>query len=532
MSDNLVSPSNNPETYNDQFATTADTKKIDVADESTVHKTHYIETVEDPTITESAQDYPDYELKPRKKFSWGRLISTFVIIVCLVVLGFGGFFAYSLMNTSNQSLALGQEQNLFDQTKQLLGTIINPSKRTELKGEKDGRTNVLLLGADAVAGLTDTMMIASYYYNEKKVVTVNIPRDTQVFDGFETSKMNATFNNAVIRSKEKDSAKRDVAGAEALSNVISKEFGITIHYWAKVNFDGVKSIVDELGGVNVNVKRDLVDCLYPNDDYKIVNGSVYIRPCPSFKTGKQKMDGRTALIFSRSRQTTSDFDRGERQSLVIQAILEKIKEQGVFENAAKINNYLNIVGQNFRTSLQISEIAAFAQILKESDISNNFLRIVWATGNGFLCSKNTPETGYVIQYCGGAVFGRTQASPAKTRAKNQIQNLLSEALKNRLFDAQVVLLGNQSGDITKAYNEFERVGFASLDINNTYKTIPVTKKGANTTTTIYILDSEIKALYDSLEKKPAVNFTIETKLPENKILPKDSQDAKIVIWSE
>lgn len=508
-----------PETENTEFKNNLleniETKEELIGSE----ETPIVEKVE---ASEEISDTNTYIKPTKKRLSFGKIVSLFLILISVVFLGFGGYFAYSLASTSQESLGQGENQNIFEQAGKLFTSAISPNKRVELKGEKDGRTNFLLIGRDVAAGLTDTMMIASYYHSEKKVVTVNIPRDTQAFDGYETQKINGVFNGG--SSREKDKTKKDIAGAELLSSVLSKEFNIPIHYWAIINFDGVKKIVDELGGIEVTVKKDLTDCLYPTDGY-----TGYIRPCPSFKTGTQKMDGRTALIYSRSRETSSDFDRSERQSIVVQGILAKIKSQNIFENVSKISAYLNILGQNFKTSLKLEEIASLNQILKDFDTQNNFLRIVWSTGNGFLCTGPNPTASYTINYCGGAVIGKTQYSAAREKAKTQIQNLLQEAQSNQLFDAQVVVVGNASGQSAKARDEFTKAGFTNVSLNNAYKEITAAKKNTTQTATLYIIEPNLKNLYDGLSKKPNVG-EVKTEFPSTFKLPSNFVDAKIIVW--
>lgn len=470
--------------------------------------------------------------KNKKRFSLGKFISITLIVISVILFTVGSILAYRVVNTGQQTFGQGENLSFFDQTKELFGSIVNPNKRVELKGEKDGRTNFLFLGVDVVAGLTDTLMIVSYYHNEKKVVTLNIPRDITTFDGFETQKINGVYNGAIARNKSKDQTRNDIVGAEAIAGVISKEFGIPIHYWAKINFDGVKQVVDQLGGIEVDVKKDLYDDLYPNDDYAFIKGSPYLRPALSIKAGTQTMNGTLALRYARSRETTSDFDRSERQSIVVQSILQKIKSQGTLENVSKITAYLNILGQNMKTSLRIDEMASLAQILKGLDVKSNFLRIVWATGNGILCAGPNPEVKYTITYCGGAIIGKSQVSTAKDKAKNVVQNMLSSAEYNDLYQADTVFIGNQSDDTQKAYNEFSKLGFENIRINNTYNKITAAKLNSVEKTTIYILDDKLKNTYDKMTKKPNIVAEVKTELPKERILPTTFNTAKIVVWVE
>jgi hypothetical protein len=244
------------------------------------------------------------------------------------------------------------------------------------------------------------------------------------------------------------------------------------------------------------------------------------------------MDGTVALRYARSRETTSDFDRNERQSIVVQSILQKVKSQGTFENASKVTAYLNILGQNMKTSLRIDEMASLAQILKEVDVKSNFLRIVWATGNGILCTGPDPEIAYTITYCGGAIIGKSQVSTAKEKAKNVVQNMLTSAESTELFQADTVFVGNQSDDTYKAFNEFQKLGFENTRINNAYSKITAAKLNSVEKTTIYILDDKLKAGYDKMSKKPNIASEIKTELPKDKVLPASFNTAKIIVWVE
>ena len=93
-------------------------------------------------------------------------------------------------------------------------------------------------------------------------------------------------------------------------------------------------MVDALGGIDIDVPRAINDPYFP--DERLVGYAPF-----NVKAGPQKMDGATALKYSRSRKTTSDFDRSERQQLVIDAIKKKALSVGVLSNPVKINNFIN-----------------------------------------------------------------------------------------------------------------------------------------------------------------------------------------------
>lgn len=459
-------------------------------------------------------------VKPKSKFTFGKIFSVFIFLISIILIG-SFMFAYSMISNSNNYLGSNDANggDFFSQLGQI-GSILNISKRSQLKGENEGRTNFLLIGKDATgAGLTDTLMIASYFYKDQKMTTVNIPRDFQYTDSYTGTggKINALFTWA--------NQVKPGNGEQYLAEFFGKEFGITIHYWASVSFQGVKDVVDTLGGVDVNVTEKLVDCRYPTDNY-----SGYISPCPSFEAGTQKMDGKKALIYARSRESTSDFDRSRRQSVVVQAILDKIKTQNVFENATKITTYLNIINKNFKTSLKLDEISALAQILKENpNIKDNYITNVWQTGNGFLCATGD-ATAYYNGYCDGALMGAAGASKSRDKAKNYIQNILQISVSGMLLDSKAVFLGNQSNDTEKVYNDFANLGFTNISLNNSYSKIKPATARSIETVKIYITDPKIKELFDKLEKKPTIKYDLLTAIPDDLIIPNNFRDAKIIVW--
>jgi polyisoprenyl-teichoic acid--peptidoglycan teichoic acid transferase len=455
-------------------------------------------------------------------FSFGKLFSVFIFLISIILIG-SFIFAYSMVSNSNSYLSNGQNTDFFSQLGQI-GSILNLSKRTQLKGESEGRTNFLLVGKDATgAGLTDTLMIASYFYKEQKITTFNIPRDFVYSDS--QSDTSGKINGLYTLIEDNKPGE----GERYLADFFGKEFGIPIHYWSSINFDGVKEVVDAVGGIDITVDNEFTDCNYPKDDY-----SGLIRPCPTFKTGSQTMDGKTALIYARSRYSDSieggDFARGRRQSIVVKGLLDKIKTQNLFENATKITTYLNIISKNFKTSLKLDEIASFAQLLKENpNIKDNYITNVWQIGNGFVCERSTQAVSQ-NGYCDGTFLGGFGPSVSRNKARNFVQNILQTSVIGTLFDSKVAFFGNQSFDTDKIYSEFTNLGFTDVYINNNYSKIKPAVATSIETIKIYISDEKIRNLFDKLEKKPQVKYELLNKIPEDLIIPPTYKDAKIIVW--
>jgi LCP family protein required for cell wall assembly len=233
-----------------------------------------------------------------------------------------------------------------------------------LDGESEDRVNVLLLGIGGAGHdgplLTDTIILLSYQPSTKRVALISIPRDLVVeIPNYGWRKINSV--NAFAEMNERGSGPQKTA--EALSSVL----GVKIHYHVRVDFAGFKKMIDELDGVLVYVERSFTDASYPapNDEYQTV----------SFKSGWQRMNGETALVFARSRHGSnfegSDFARSRRQQKILSAIKEELLTSGALLNPAKLLGLLDIVKNHLQTNFEPWELVRLSQIAK--NIDENFV---------------------------------------------------------------------------------------------------------------------------------------------------------------
>jgi LCP family protein required for cell wall assembly len=295
-----------------------------------------------------------------------------------------------------------------------------------IAGQSAGRTNVLVYGMTLDGMRTDSIMLVSYYWAQKKLVTLNIPRDLYVYDGYENAKFGEVYSYAKRRQP-----KNPDYPPEAVANLVSKEYGIPINYWVSLNMQGEVSLVNALGGVDIDVPDSFTDYEYPTWNY-----SGYVRPAPSFTAGEQHMDGTIALEYSRSRHSLdsgegTDFARSKRQGLVLRAVMTKVKAMGLLGNLGDISNYLTILGNNVDTNMSTDEMLSFAKTLKGIDPTNDYTVGNWETGNGFLCDSTSSYGAYITLYgvtgsCGVQVNAGTD-SKYRELAIYYVNNLLNSA---------------------------------------------------------------------------------------------------------
>ena len=178
---------------------------------------------------------------------------------------------------------------------------------------------VLLLGmdnrTDKVTGRTDAMVIAAFRHRDGKVGAFSVPRDMWIDDP-ELGPMR--ISSAVRVANTRLGAGTGIA---FLRRVIKREFGIRIDRYAAVDLAGFVDVVDHVGGIDVDVQCPIVDCLRmgTGDSCEMLE----------LEAGRQRMDGRTALKFSRSRHGRGDLDRRRRQQEVLIAFARAVRAQGL-----------------------------------------------------------------------------------------------------------------------------------------------------------------------------------------------------------
>lgn len=228
----------------------------------------------------------------------------------------------------------------------------------------DGRYNVLLLGGDSGAGRwglrTDSMTVASIDARTGKTVLIGLPRNMANFTFRKGSVMAKQFPrgfncdgcylNGVstwVGDHPELFPHAKNPGVDATIMAIEGITGLKINYWAMVNLQGFKDLVDAFGGVTLRVRTPIpVGGL--GDD---VTG--YIKP------GIRKLDGHDTLWFARAREGSDDYSRMARQKCVMSAMLQQVSPETAvrnFEQIAKASSAM------ISTDLPRSEVDRFAAL--------------------------------------------------------------------------------------------------------------------------------------------------------------------------
>ncbi len=209
--------------------------------------------------------------------------------------------------------------------------------------------HILLLGFDRssrLPGRTDSIMIAAARYKTGDMGVMSIPRDLWVdIPGADPGRINKVFRvGSMLHGKG--------GGRKLMRKVILDELGIRIDYTAAVDFSGFARIVDLLGGIKVDVACPIIDNFISQ---KAKTGYEHL----SVNAGSRLMDGRTALLFSRSRHGRTDLDRARRQQAVLVGLKKRIASVDIL---LKLPSLWDELRKYIATDLEISAAARLAHL--------------------------------------------------------------------------------------------------------------------------------------------------------------------------
>lgn len=205
--------------------------------------------------------------------------------------------------------------------------------------ENNNVENILLIGIDKSDGeglhRSDVMKIISLDYSNKRMKITSVQRDNLVY--IPAAEKYDKLNHSYLYEEEK-----------SVIEAFNYNFDMNITKYVSFDFDSVEHIVDILGGVDVD--------LTSAEAYQV-----------GFSTGGvHTLNGKQALTYSRIRNLDSDYGRMERQTKVINAIIQKFKDESVFSLLDVIGNVLPYV----KTNISNSEIKAYLNRVIGFDLSN------------------------------------------------------------------------------------------------------------------------------------------------------------------
>lgn len=455
--------------------------------------------------------YSDANIKTKKI---RRILKYFSIFLVFVFVSFF-IFSKTILTSGDKTLSWMSQIPVISQLMHLA-----ESADKKLKGEDRDRINIVLLGMGGEnhdgGYLTDTIILASLKPSEKKISLISIPRDMTVpIENMGWRKINHI--NAYAEFEKEGS------GGLAVSQALSDILDTPIDYYVRIDFQGFVNIIDEVGGINIYVDNAFNDYRYPISGMESAENYDSRFEHLSFKEGWQKMDGKLALKYSRSRHAAgiegSDFSRAKRQQKVIQAVKDKLMDKSMLLRPHILTNIYNEFQDNVSTNLKIWELIKLWDMFKDVDKDNISSKVLDNGPNGLLYNSISQEGAYVllprsgdfteVQYFVNDVFseapqekkGKVEVDGAKLEVRNGtwINGLASKtALDLEKYGFDVVRIGNSSRQNFQTSVIYDLTYGEKLDSLSVLKT----KIGANVLFTMpqWLMDDIKKDL--SVEANP------------------------------
>ena len=350
-----------------------------------------------------------------------------ILLLSLLSAGVGGYIFLKSLNPSDSFLMQRSSENTNSETIQ--------------------KINILVLGVDETSPTdpkrSDTMILLSYNPKTNKAYILSIPRDTMIkLDKYGTQKINAAY---------------PIGGPQLAMDTVSQLIGEPVDYYVKIGYEGFKQLVDDLGGVEMNVP---VDMNY--DDYA---GNLHIH----LKKGVQLLDGEKALQLVRFRHgyAEQDLERVKVQREFLLAMFEKAKNPSTL---LKINRILKTINQYVETNIPPVTMLKYADYILKLDKEN----IKTATLPG------TP------QYVNGIAYYITDPQEIQEFIANLDSNVddkTNEVAVNKNIKIEVLNGGGIPGAAAKTADLLKQQGYDVVKIGNvigtTYNTTQIINRTDN-----------------------------------------------------
>ncbi|SHM60574.1 LCP family protein [Gracilibacillus kekensis] len=274
----------------------------------------------------------------KKQKNKKRLKLFFLIFGAILVLGVGSglyilYETYQAASETYEELDRGEKSD----------------NREEVVTISEDPISILLMGVEDYSsggknGRSDTLMVATFNPDDEKLKLLSIPRDSYV---------------EIPRREGKDKINHSFVfgGKELTIKTVEKLLDIPIDYYATVNFEGFKSIVDTLDGITVDVPFYFEQKSYGRSE-KL-----------QFYEGEMELNGRYALAYARMRldDPRGDIGRNERQRQVVEAIIKEITSASTI---TKVDDLAKDLGGNVETNLKISDGIDFLKKYSDFRTSN------------------------------------------------------------------------------------------------------------------------------------------------------------------
>jgi polyisoprenyl-teichoic acid--peptidoglycan teichoic acid transferase len=351
--------------------------------------------------------------QPPRRRRWPRLLGLGLVLASVAsVAGVSGaLLAVSLSSAPLQQQLSADEAGVFSaDTPMLTGGALRLPRLTR-------PVNILVLGiktlttdvrdvppelrnlgyhalVESFDGRSDSMLLLRFNPQTEQLVVLSLPRDTRT-----------RVRGSLTKLNEANVYGGPALAAESVSDLLG---GVAIDRYVRINVQGVEKLIDALGGVTVNVPKDMK---YQDDSQHL-----YI----NLKAGEQVLDGDKALQFLRFRYDIhGDIGRVQRQQMFMRAFTEQVLNPATI---ARLPQILSVIQSNVDTNLSVEELLAlvgYGAQINRSNVQMLMLPGTFSSPQQFTASYWLPNyseiDGLVDQYFGFGTQRVAAVSPSRVR---------------------------------------------------------------------------------------------------------------------
>jgi len=291
--------------------------------------------------------YSDLVKWPSKNKS---LINIFITILCIICIW---YFSKFIIH-AGQSIA----EYIW---KSAVG-IVSKSVWQNMVEDEYGNVNIMLLWywwSNHHGGyLADSIIVASWNKKLWAVTMISVPRDFYISNKelHVYWRINEIFSRETGRKHEFDT------WAKAIISQLEDIIWIKIPYYALIDFNWFKNIIDTLWGIEIDVPKVIHDTTYPTENLWYMTFHI--------NTWLQLLSWERALMYARSRHSTSDFDRSLRQQQIVKAIVDKLIQQWL--KPSKIKELYQDYTEMVKTNISVDEMIGLVQYIDDLEYTFSY----------------------------------------------------------------------------------------------------------------------------------------------------------------
>lgn len=356
--------------------------------------------------------------------------------------------AFFSSNYTDMFYSLEGYENIKEETKVLYKTskIYDIKEETKSESSLTKPFTMLLIGVDSSNdGVTsgynaDVLILATFNPKTLRATMTSVPRDMYL----KTACSNGKYRRINTTTWGSSSS--------CAVQTIEKLFSVDIDYYAKINFKGIVSLVDALGGIDVDVPYSFCD---QNSSRNWGNSTVFVN------AGKNHLNGEQALALSRNRHkpndgskagkamanycpnlkdgTRNDYTRGKNQIKVIMGIVNAATK---LKDPNEALDILKTIDKNFQTNIKSDDVMSLYNLGKSILIngSTNLINIQRSQLNGYNAYKYIYDTS-------------SKSYPAVTIPYTGSINDIKELINTNLDKKELKAIKNISFDINNKYED-------------------------------------------------------------------------------